>query len=315
MFRKLYNQAVLTALLEPDGPMLVVRGGAAVDPTAPDLAFVRTSHGGRSTVYLPGSSLKGVLRAHAERILATEIAEDAAENPFLFNSRRRKDAGDALRRRDAPDGGTPAVYWRSCETDRLFGSVHVAGRLRIGDALPTKDTVEAANRTEIRYGVAINREKQSADAGKLFEQEAVTAGAFALRITLENFELWMVSLLLQVLRDLHEGLVQVGHAKSRGFGSVRLRDPALVFRWPGAPPARLEGAGAREPVREVRERYRLDHDDAAELPPGGEAVAEGLYSGRRYGGWPGLDAVLETLSGAPWRRFVEKARKEPGRGA
>lgn len=312
MFRKLYNQALLTGRLEPDGPVLVVQGGAAVDPMAPDLAFVRTSQNGQPTVYLPGSSLKGVLRAHAERILATEIGEPAAEDPFEFGSRRRKAAREALQS-EGPNGGTPAVYRLSCEADRLFGSTQIAGRFRIGDALPAEGTAEAANRTEVRYGVAINRAKQSVQVGP-FEQEAVTAGAFELRTTLENFELWMLSLVLQVLRDLHEGLVQVGHAKSRGFGSVRLRDPVLVLRWPGRPPARLEGAGAREPSAEVRARYHLDENDAVELPAGGEPVIEGLFSGRRYADWPGVDAVLQALAGQPWRRFVESARREVNRG-
>lgn len=311
MFRKLYNQALLTGRLEPDGPLLVVQGGAAVDPMAPDLAFVRTSHNGRSTVYLPGSSLKGVLRAHAERILATEIGEPAAEDPFDFRSARRTAASDA-RRRDTSD--TPAVYRLSCEADRLFGSTQIAGRLRIGDALPAEGTAEAANRTEIRYGVAINRAKQSVQVGP-FEQEAVTSGAFEVRATLENFELWMLSLLLQALRDLHEGLVQVGHAKSRGFGTVRLRDPVLVLRWPGEAPARLEGAGAREPSADVRKRYRLEEGDAVEPPAGGEPITEGLFSGRRYAGWPSIDAVLQALAGAPWRRFVASGRHEVSHGA
>ncbi len=309
MFRKLYNQAILTGRLEPDGPLLVVQGGAAVDPMAPDLAFVRTGANGRSTVYLPGSSLKGVLRAHAERILATEIGEPAAEDPFNFGTPRRLKAKEARKGDD-----TPAVYRLSCEADRLFGSTEIAGRVRIGDALPSAATSEAANRTEIRYGVAINRAKQSVQVGP-FEQEAVTSGAFAVRATLENFELWMLSLFLQALRDLHEGLVQVGHAKSRGFGTVHLLDPVLVVRWPGEAPARLEGAGAREPSPALRKRYGLEDGDAVELPPGGEPLSEGLFTGMRWAGWPALDTLLQALAGAPWQRFVERGRREVGHGA
>lgn len=170
MFRKLYNQAVLTGRLVPDGPVLIVEGRAALDPTAPDLAFVRTTEGDVTTVYLPGSSLKG-------------------------------------------GGDTAGVYRVSCEADRLFGSTVLAGRFRVGDARPTAQQTEAANRTEIRYGVAIDRAKQSVKHGP-FEQEAVVGGAFAFRAVLENFELWMLSLVLQVFADVHDGFVQVGHAGS-----------------------------------------------------------------------------------------------------
>ncbi len=52
--------------------------------------------------------------------------------------------------------------------------------VRIGDAFPPRRNgdaagFEAANRTEIRFGVAIHRVKQPVSRGP-FEQETVTAG-------------------------------------------------------------------------------------------------------------------------------------------
>ncbi len=309
MFRKLYNQAVLEGFLEPDGPILIVQGGAVLDPVAPDLSFVRTLRGGEPTVYLPGSSLKGVLRAQAERILVTEIAEAAAEDPFDTGAERR-----GLANKQREDGDTAGVYRSSCEADRLFGSTEIAGRFRIGDAFPPSrdgdaEGFEAANRTEIRFGVAIHRAKQSVKHGP-FEQETVTSGRFAFRAVLENFELWMLSLLLQAMKDLDLGLVQIGHAKSRGFGSVRVLEPKLAIRWPGKAPSRLEGAGARERDPEVRRKYGLEADDAAELPAHEVLEREGLFAGYRFSGWDGLDTVLGKVAGGPWQRFVERARKE-----
>lgn len=302
MFRKLYNQALLTGTLVPDGPLLVVQGGVAHDPSAPDLAFVRTVRAGRSTVYLPGSSLKGALRAYAERLLATYVGVAAAEDPFRQEASPRRQAAAAAREK----GSTPEVFRLSCEADRLFGSTEIAGRLRVSDALPPPAEEAAANRTEVRYGVAIDRAKQSVKAGP-FEQEAVTQGSFALQVTLENFDLWMLSLLLQCLADLHAGLIPLGHGKTRGFGTVRLDSPKLVLRWPGRAPAELRGAGACEPDEEVRHAYGLSGDDRALLPAGGATAAFGLFSGYGYDGWPGLEAVLGALAGGPWARFLAEA--------
>jgi CRISPR-associated protein Csm3 len=314
MFKKLYNQAVLTGLLRPDGPLLIAQGGGSLDPVAPDLAFVRTVRSGVPTVYLPGSSLKGVLRAHSERILATLLGPEAAEDPFDFSLPRRKAATAAKK-----DNRTADVFHLSCEADRLFGSIEIAGRLRIGDAYPPDDALERTNQTEVRYGVAIHRAKQSVQVGP-FEQEAVTGGAFAFRMTLENYELWMLALVLQVVQDLHEGLVQVGHAKSRGFGSLRVDVPSLLVRWPGARPERLAGAGARASAAD-REAYRLTGDDEAPLPEGGKPVAEGLYSGYRFDGWEGLFRVLQTLVPAEpvtpglWQRFLARPRAGRAHGS
>ena len=52
MFRKLYNRALFEGVIEPDGPLMIVQGGLALDPAAPDLAFVRTRLRGQETVYL-----------------------------------------------------------------------------------------------------------------------------------------------------------------------------------------------------------------------------------------------------------------------
>jgi CRISPR/Cas system CSM-associated protein Csm3 (group 7 of RAMP superfamily) len=305
MFRKLYNQAVLSGRLIPDGPVLIVQGGAALDPVAPDLAFVRTTLDGEPTVYLPGSSLKGVLRAHAERLLCTQLGESAAESPFENGPRRRE--AERLRKLDKPD--RPGVFRVSCAADQLFGSTEIAGRFRIGDACPSSKDREAANRTEIRYGVAIDRAKQSVKHGP-FEQEAVVGGSFAFKAVLENYELWMLSLVLQAFADLDDGLVQVGHAKSRGFGSMRLAEPVLDLRWPGEPPARLEGAGAREPVAAVRDDYGLLPDDAVSLPAGAEKTTQGLFGGYRFKDWDDVRAVLDACAAEPWRRFVARAREE-----
>lgn len=303
MFRKLYNQASFTAGLRPDGPLLIVQGGAAIDPMAPDLAFVRSVHQGIPTVYLPGSSIKGVLRAHAERLLATIVGEAAAEDPFDFGTPRRKAAHAAGEKENR---NTAGVYQLSCEADRLFGSTEIAGRLRVADAYPTSQSTTAANRTEVRYGVAINRMKQSVQVGP-FEQEAVTSGEFALKITIENFDLWMLSLVLQVLRDLNEGLIQVGHAKSRGYGSVQIENPALKLRWVGERPARLAGAGARERSEEVRGSYGLDADDEIDFPAGAALEEDGLFSTLRLAGWDAIRPVQSSLAGESWQRFVKRA--------
>ncbi len=60
MHKRLLNEAILSIAIEPHGPILIKAGDKGADPTLPDMEFVRTN----GTPYLPGSSLKGVIRAH-----------------------------------------------------------------------------------------------------------------------------------------------------------------------------------------------------------------------------------------------------------
>ncbi|MCP4664347.1 MAG: hypothetical protein GY856_53870, partial [bacterium] len=174
----------------------------------PDLECVRTSLDGNPTVYIPGSSLKGVMRAHAERLLASEGVE--------ITSTFSKEGQHAFRQEVA---GTVA-YARTCPLGRTFGNLHLKGHTSVSDHLPggheapgspqRTAQLEAANATEQRNGVGIDRLLGSAKRGALFDQEVVVDGRFDGRILLRNAQLYQLALVLLVLRDLDEGYVQLG---------------------------------------------------------------------------------------------------------
>lgn len=65
MHKATFLEGTLRFTITPNGPILVKAGeSGSVDPTLPDMRFVRS----QSTIYIPGPSLKGVVRAQAERI-------------------------------------------------------------------------------------------------------------------------------------------------------------------------------------------------------------------------------------------------------
>ena len=71
MHKRFVNHCTIDLTLIPDGPILIKSGKEGADPTKPDMEFVETYHAGGKSIYLPGSSLKGAIRAHAERIIRT----------------------------------------------------------------------------------------------------------------------------------------------------------------------------------------------------------------------------------------------------
>ena len=71
MHRVLLNRATIRLALRPAGPVLIKAGESGVDPSLPDMRFVRTHRDGVEQVYFPGSSLKGAVRSHCERIART----------------------------------------------------------------------------------------------------------------------------------------------------------------------------------------------------------------------------------------------------
>jgi len=219
MHKRLLNEAILDFTIVPDGPILVKAGDTGADPTRPDMEFVRTWHNGKQVVYLPGPSLKGVIRSHCERIART-VGEGRSCNPVV----KAESCVGQNSLKQEHDG--KHVHSRSCFICQMFGNTVLAGRVRTADAYPVNpDEV----RTEERNGVAIDRVFGSVAVGP-FQMEVVTAGEFQTRIAIRNFTVAQLGLLALALRDLKLGRVGIGFGKSRGLGHVTLEWDTLTVR-------------------------------------------------------------------------------------
>ena len=71
MHKRLVNRCTIYLNIISDGSILIKSGRQGADPTKPDMEFVETYYKGKRSIYLPGSSLKGAIRAQAERIVPT----------------------------------------------------------------------------------------------------------------------------------------------------------------------------------------------------------------------------------------------------
>lgn len=246
MHKRLVNHCTIELLLSPRGPILVKSGKEGADPTKPDMEFVETYHEGGRSIYLPGSSLKGAIRAHAERIVRTvggserptkdgelwssDILNDRDKenNPnFYLEDWKQKEKKKEAKDRHPNPGA--AIYEQSCFISQLFGNTHLASRLRIEDAYPV-DLKQL--KLEERNGVAIDRVFGSVAVGP-FNYEVCTDGAFKTKIHLKNFSLAQLGLIGLVLRDLNDGWFGIGFAKSRGMGQVEVTLKQAIVQYPG----------------------------------------------------------------------------------
>jgi CRISPR-associated RAMP protein (TIGR02581 family) len=228
MHKKLVNHCTLELTLIPDGPILIKSGRQGADPTKPDMEFVETYYRGKRSIYLPGSSLKGAIRAHAERIVRT-VSE---KEDFDLNTLSVPWANNPLEDKHhyLKNQTSVKIYKFSCFTDQMFGNTSISSRIRIEDAYPLN--VQQV-KVEERNGVAIDRVFGFAKPGALFNYQVCTSGEFRTKIHLKNFTLAQLGLIGLVLRDLHEGWFGLGFAKSRGLGTVRVKYNSAVIQYPG----------------------------------------------------------------------------------
>lgn len=244
MHKRLLNEAILDFTIVPEGPILIKAGETGADPTKPDMEFVRTWHNDERVVYLPGPSLKGVIRSHCERIART-VGEGRSCNPVA----KGKSCVELNGLKQEHDG--KHVHSRSCFICQMFGNTVLAGRVRTADAYPVNPE---DIRTEERNGVAIDRVFGSVAVGP-FQMEVVTAGEFEARIAIRNFTIAQLGLLALALRDLKLGRVGIGFGKSRGLGHVTLAWGTLTVRYARPPQdkRRLDGVARLLGENEARE--------------------------------------------------------------
>lgn len=246
MHARLYNEAVFILCLQPRTPLLIKAGRSgeeALDPTLPNMSFVRTNRPDHNEleVYIPGASLRGVLRSHAEKLLrsvssSVRLACDPTQTGGE-GGRLGKVCFAGQSNTEKIDG--PEAYGKSCYACRLFGNTALASRVRVGDLYVDSSRAPLLER---RYGVAIDR-VTGAVAQAPFELEILTDAIFRGQLTVRNFTLGQLGLLAAALLDLGDGLVPMGYGKSRGLGRVSVTFERLSLRTLRDPQGALLGVG------------------------------------------------------------------------
>ncbi len=272
MFARRLNELHLTLLIKPDDALLLIKegrhlegnnkerrsfhrgehitrspaqprrreGGGTGDYDSADncfaMAFVYSSTREGDRLYLPGSSLRGVLRSAAERTVGRwrpDLAQ--ADAPFPTERVGDDDHVDADR---AVRGD--AIYRQAGPLARCFGHTTLRGRWHMADAW-IENEATANVQMAVRDGVGIDRTTGAAKTSIKFQFEAVSSAVFKTTLVLVNYELWQLGLLAHVLAALDTGEVRMGYGTRRGLGRVRLSIADMTWRWYGYRPADQHG--------------------------------------------------------------------------
>jgi CRISPR/Cas system CSM-associated protein Csm3 (group 7 of RAMP superfamily) len=220
-----------------------------------------TGPDGSMTLLLPGSSVKGVLRSHAERIVRTVRAVDDVPDRWL----------DQVN--DPRLGPVTALFGTAGDHRSRDDGEMLPGRR---GALSVRDCVGTAAARVVTH-VAVDRWTGGAAENLLFSvQEPVAADWQPIRMSLDVERAGRLgdeaggqalALLLLVLRDLADGWLALGFGGTRGRGSVRVSRVAftgdgLTGMWAGLP-GRTLAEVIDEPPDEVHRAFAAWQQGAA----------------------------------------------------
>jgi CRISPR-associated RAMP protein (TIGR02581 family) len=206
--------------------------GRDTDVAGHDLPVIRDPSG---RPFIPGASFKGVLRASIESLLrGLNDKPDVQRRQlacYVLEHDQRCIPDETIKRwREIYDQDRLAreVLANSCLVCQTFGSTWLASHVAIRDL-----TVAPAlwfGQFEVRQGVSLDRDTETAREGLLYNFETVPPGTrFALQIEADNLRAWQKGLLLLGLQPFLRGEISLGGARSRGLGRVEL----LGSQWHG----------------------------------------------------------------------------------
>ena len=198
----------ITGILVNKTPLRIGVGREAPLGSAVDLAPLRIVFAdGRTNPYIPGSSIKGVLRSLAESIAKAQ--GHSVHGPWDFEAIEN----------EAKNG-------EYCLICGIFGSTKLASHVRVYDAYP-----ESYAPTFVKTGVGINRDFRGAQPGVLYTEEQVVPGVrWGFKMDVINIRVFPEPLdergrlLRRVIDMLVKGMVQVGARRTIGYGLVELKD-------------------------------------------------------------------------------------------
>jgi len=224
------SRLIITATLRAETALRIGTGSDdAALPSASDLPVLRGADG---QPYIPGSSLRGVIRSQIERIVRSleptpgggHGACDPTVNSAwcipsaMIDAWKKELRNPALQEINVDKELADRVWEHSCRVCRSFGSAWLAARVRIADLHLIGDEPAIIQR---RDGVAIDRDKETVQHKYDFET-VPRMTAFGLQITAENLDAAECGLLWLGLRELIEGHVLLGGFKGRGLGRATL---------------------------------------------------------------------------------------------
>ncbi|KPA19001.1 CRISPR-associated protein [Candidatus Magnetomorum sp. HK-1] len=316
MLKKMLNSAQIDFDILPIDPLLIKSGQATVGGV--DMSFVRTWHTGeKAEPFIPGSSIKGMIRAYSEK-----ICRSLKDNPVpvclpyvapgkdKHNERNQVSCGLRFEKykKNKKTLYSTDIYKNSCAICKLFGSHFYIGRLATSDGYLTKDPKPVF---EIRDGVAIDRITGGAAKGAKYDLEVLTRGNFSTSINIRNFERWQLGLIGLVLRDMKDGLVRLGFGKSRGLGRFKAEITSFKLSYYNQQVSSLKGI-SKLCNQEDFNSYGFFNDIETEKATLNDSIQNGLrYDYNITENWinilePGVKDLLAFIKQNEWPKNLDR---------
>lgn len=217
-FDRLTRRVCLTGHIRTVSALRIGKGRDDDGSGASDLPVLVDAQG---FPFLPGGSIKGVIRATAESLVRS-VSQGKDSGLWSCDPHNEREGGACgYHTHDGRKDAKKDVE-SSCTICRLFGSRMVASHVRFTDALLERPA-DGRPPIERRDGVAIDRDLGIVFDKQKYDFEVVSPGArFKLEVFIDNPEDALLGLLVLAFDQLDDGFSGLGGFTTRGLGRVAI---------------------------------------------------------------------------------------------
>lgn len=223
-FDKFQNKYIIKGILRANTPLHIGAGQDSFNPIQADKGVI-VDHNGNP--YIPGSSLKGVLRTYIEIMINSGINPEyksclIVNNPCLNDSLVKQIKNKYNNEKIHKDLKiAQEIYENMCDVCKVFGSNFFSSKLSFRDCTLISEKAYIQKRD----GVAIDRDTGTAADNKKYDYEQVSAGTeFDFYMSIDNLEDEHFDLFKIILNALLSGEIQIGGKTTYGLGNIQLTD-------------------------------------------------------------------------------------------
>ncbi|MBN2229990.1 MAG: CRISPR-associated RAMP protein [Candidatus Thorarchaeota archaeon] len=196
-----------------------------------DMPVLKTWIDGKETPYLPGTSLKGVLRSAVVAELQ-RVGESCCDSQKGKNScGKAHEQRIRVAQREKNKQQLRKIIDEFCTACKLFGTHGYRGKIRLEDALLLPGQLGGVVPTAERKGIAMDRIGGATSNTALFSIEYVKVGSrFASKLIIRDVDDVTLALLLSRLFKFNSGHLKLGGLTTKGFGGMNVTVANVVFQ-------------------------------------------------------------------------------------
>lgn len=261
-FEVFSSRVLVSGFVEAQTGLHIGTSASSLDPGITDNRVIRDAAG---QPFIPGSSFKGSLRAHIERVLRAlgapsedlrkkwkccDPLSEPCMSPDIYKKIRDETTEECEKDGETDHARfdkllTTRILSESCRVCKLFGSNYLSSHALIRDLFVDPDSW--ANRIEVRDGVGIDRDTETARSSIKYDFEVVPASTrFNFDIAVENADPDVLGLLALGLLEMERGRVPLGGKATRGLGGVKLCVQRVEVVGPDDALSGLQGEGSQD---------------------------------------------------------------------